>query len=77
MAKRDPNKSARNRIIKTIKEKLRFLLPDVLAVSGIPSEQSLNAQIGSRNDDFFDLKHDVIHNQQFPFCPQASPPEWH
>lgn len=64
MAKRDPNKSARNRIIKTIKEKLRFLLPDVLAVSGIPSEQSLNAQIGSRNDDFFDLKHDVINSQE-------------
>jgi len=63
MAKRDPNKTARNRIIKEIKTKLRSLLPVVLAKTGIPSEQSLNAQLGSRNDDYFDLKNDVINSQ--------------
>lgn len=63
MAKRDPNKTARNRIIEALKTKLREKLPDVLAKTGIESEQSLNALIGSRNDDFFDLKHDVISSQ--------------
>lgn len=63
MAKRDPNKTARNRIIKSLKEDLRTLLPDVLAETGIQSELSLNAKIGSRNDDFFDLKNDIINSQ--------------
>jgi hypothetical protein len=62
--KRDPNKTARNRIIEAIKTKLRELLPVVIAETGIKSEQSLNALIGSRNDDFFDLKHDVINSQE-------------
>lgn len=60
MAKRDPDKSARNRIIEAIKLKLRFLLPQVLKDTGMDSEASLNATIGSKHDDFFDLKHDVI-----------------
>jgi hypothetical protein len=63
MAKRDPNKTARNRLIEKLKTKLREMLPTVLAATGIESEQSLNARIGSRNDDFFDLKHDVIASQ--------------
>ncbi|WDI40471.1 hypothetical protein [Bremerella sp. P1] len=60
MAKRDPNKTARNRIIAAIKEKLRSLLPRVLKDTGYSSEASLNATIGSKHDDFFDLKHDVV-----------------
>jgi hypothetical protein len=63
MAKRDPNKTARNRIIKTIKAQLRELLPTVLKKTGIRNEAALNAQLGSRNDDYFDLKHDVINSQ--------------
>jgi len=63
MAPRDPNKTARNKLIAKFKTKLRTRLPAVLAATGIESEQSLNALIGSRNDDFFDLKHDVIHSQ--------------
>lgn len=62
MAKRDPNKSARNRIIALIKEELRLILPDVLHATGLRNEASLNAKIGSKTDDFFDLKHDVIHS---------------
>ena len=62
MAKRDPNKTARNRIIQAIKEELRSLLPAVLHDVGLASEASLNAKIGSKTDDFFDLKHDVIHS---------------
>ncbi|MGN7100318.1 topoisomerase [Ralstonia holmesii] len=64
MAKRDPNKTARNRMIASIKLKLRDLLPDVLDEIGLEGEQSLNATIGSKNDEFFDLKNDVIHSQE-------------
>lgn len=64
MTKRDPNKTARNRIIEALKTELREKLPKVLEKTGIQSEQSLNALIGSRNDDFFDLKHDVINSQE-------------
>lgn len=62
MAKRDPDKSARNRIIANIKTKLRATLPQVLVETGADSEAALNARIGSKHDDFFDLKHDVIHS---------------
>lgn len=63
MAARDPNKTARNKIIEVLKVQLRVLLPKVLSDTGIGSEASLNAYIGSRNDDFFDLKNDVITSQ--------------
>jgi len=63
MAKRDPEKSARNRIIGKIKDELRALLPTVLAETGAISEESLNAKIGSKHDEFFDLKNEVILSQ--------------
>ncbi|WP_226374501.1 topoisomerase [Pantoea stewartii] len=62
MAKRDPNKSARNRIISKIKDELRELLPSVLNDTGVENEASLNAKIGSKTDDFIDLKNEVIHS---------------
>ncbi|HCR0211448.1 TPA: topoisomerase [Enterobacter hormaechei] len=62
MAKRDPNKSARNRIIIKIKNELRDLLPTVLQETGVETEASLNAKIGSKTDDFFDLKNEIIHS---------------
>ncbi len=62
MAKRDPDKSARNRIINNIKDELRSILPGVLKKTGVANEQSLNARIGSKNDEFFDLKNDVINS---------------
>lgn len=63
MAKRDPEKSARNRIIAKIKDDLRALLPTVLRETGASSELSLNAKIGSKNDEFLDLKNEVVHSQ--------------
>ncbi|WP_147820207.1 topoisomerase [Salidesulfovibrio onnuriiensis] len=60
MAKRDPNKTARNKRVKELKEQRRDLLGQVLKDTGIETEQSLNAIIGSKNDTYFDLKHDVI-----------------
>ena len=62
MAKRDPNKSARNWIIIKIKNELRDLLPTVLQETGVENEASLNAKIGSKTDDFFDLKNEIIHS---------------
>lgn len=63
MAKRDPEKSARNRIIDKIKDELRELLPTVLNETDATSEESLNAKIGSKHDEFFDLKQEVILSQ--------------
>lgn len=64
MAKRDQNKTARNRMIGSIKLKLRDLLPDVLHETDLATEESLNATLGSKNDEFLDLKNDVIHSQE-------------
>jgi hypothetical protein len=62
MAKRDPNKTARNRIIAALKDELRVRLPQVLADVKLPSEAQLNATIGSKTDYFFDLKTDRIYS---------------
>ncbi|SMN17159.1 Type IIA topoisomerase, A subunit [uncultured Candidatus Thioglobus sp.] len=62
MAKRDLDKSARNRIIQNIKNQLRDLLPEVIKATEVKNEASLNAKIGSLNDCFIDLKQDVIHS---------------
>ena len=51
-------------MINSIKLKLREMLPDVLKDTGYENEQSLNATIGSKNDEFFNLKNDVIHSQE-------------
>lgn len=63
MAKRDPEVSARNRMVASIKGELRELLPQVLDVVGLDTEAQLNAKIGSKHDKFFDLKHDVLSSQ--------------
>lgn len=64
MAKREPDKSARNRIINRIKSELRDLLPKVLDDTGLSNEASLNAKIGSKNDEFFDLKNEVVNTPE-------------
>ena len=51
MAKIDPDKSARYRIIEKIKVELREILPDVLVATGAKNEASLNAKIGSAYSD--------------------------
>jgi hypothetical protein len=58
--KRDPNKTTRNRMVKAIKEERRKLLPQVFIDTGFDDEASLNATIGSKHDEFFDLKHDLV-----------------
>jgi hypothetical protein len=60
MAKRDPNVMARNKSIEAMKKQLRDIQSKVLKESGKDKESSLNAFIGSKADDFIDLKHEVI-----------------
>jgi len=66
MAKRDPNKTARNRKVADIKVQRRALQSSVfdemrLACSGkYTAEASLNAFIGSKTDDYIKLHDEVI-----------------
>jgi hypothetical protein len=62
MAKRDPHKTARNKMIATMQDQLRSILPHVLKQTGIAKEASLNAIIGSRTDEFIDLKNEIINS---------------
>lgn len=66
MAKRDPNKTARNRMIQSLKDKRRELQDAVFAELGdveegkYCNEASLNAFIGSKSDEYLNLHADVI-----------------
>jgi len=60
VAKRDPNVTARNKTIKSMTEDLKELQPKVFPEVGRANEQSLNAYIGSKADEFIDLKNEVI-----------------
>lgn len=66
MATRNPNKTARNKRVKAIKEERKMLQKDVFKEleyvenGKYCNEQSLNAFIGSKIDDYIDLKNDVI-----------------
>jgi hypothetical protein len=64
--KRDPNKTARNQQVLELKRRRRELLPAVLEElkdvneGRYDDEASLNAFIGSKADEYIDLKNDVI-----------------
>ena len=66
MAQRDPNKTARNQMIQSIKDQRRALQPSVFRElekfeeGRFCNESSLNAFIGGRADDYINLKDDVI-----------------
>lgn len=62
MAKRDPEKTARNRVINSLTEELRALAPEVLTETGIPSEQALNGRYGGKFAEYIDIKNEVIHS---------------
>ena len=82
MASRDPARSARNRLISTMTDDLRAMLPAVLSETGIDKESSLNAIIGGKSAHFIDLHHEVILSpDQYAtlymrgFLEQISPPD--
>jgi hypothetical protein len=60
VAKRDPNKTARNRRDKEITSELAILWPQVSIDSGYDSQLSFNALIGGKAATFIDLKEKVI-----------------
>lgn len=66
MSKRDPNKTARNKMIQSIKDRRRVLQPAVFAELNTYeggkycNEASLNAFIGSKTDEYLNLHDEVI-----------------
>ncbi len=64
MAKRDPEKTARNRLIKELTEELKDLLPSVLKETGIKSVYSINGLFGGKFADYIDIKNEVIHSPE-------------
>lgn len=60
MAPRDKLKTERNKMIRHMSAELRAILPQVLSDARLPDELTLNAIIGSKADEFIDLKNDII-----------------
>lgn len=56
MAPRDKLKTERNKLIKSMTAELRLLQPLVLREARLENEQRLNAIIGSKADEFIDLR---------------------
>lgn len=62
MAKRDPEKTARNKYINELTEQLRNLLPSVLRQTGYDSVHSLHGKIGGKFDQFIDIQNQVVNS---------------
>jgi len=65
LAKRDPNKTARNKTIQSLKKELRSLLPKVINeirfyYHRYNTEAQLNAFIGSKTGEYLNMNDDVI-----------------
>jgi hypothetical protein len=64
MAKRDPEKTARNERIAAMSAELKRRLPRVLELTGIDSESSLHGIYGGKHAQFIDIKNAVIHTPE-------------
>lgn len=64
MARRDPNKTARNKLEKEITNRLKELWPDVAKDTGIQNINSFHALIGGKAATFIDLKNEVISSHE-------------
>ena len=64
MAKRDPRKTARNKMIEAMQTDLRAILPKVLEETGFDDERTLNATIGHKTNFVIDLKNEVINSPE-------------
>jgi hypothetical protein len=62
MAKRDPELTARNKIIDELTLQMQALLPEVLEKTEYDSIQSLHGKIGGKFDQFIDIKHQLINS---------------
>jgi len=64
MAKRDPNKTARNKLDKEISERLNELWPTVAKDTGVQHLHSFNPLIGGKAATSIDLKNEVISSHE-------------
>lgn len=64
MAKRDPNKTARNKLDKEITDRLKELWPKVAKDTGVQNLHAFNALIGGKAATFIDLKNQVISSHE-------------
>ncbi|QOR36876.1 topoisomerase [Clostridium sp. 'deep sea'] len=60
MAKKDRRKTIRNKRIKEITDELNEIVDQVLEITGYNNKLSLNAKIGGKHADFYDVRHEVI-----------------
>jgi hypothetical protein len=64
MAKRDPELTARNKLINELTEQIQELLPEVLKKTKFDSVHSLHGKIGGKFDQFIDIKNVVINSSE-------------
>ena len=64
MAKRDPELTARNRMINDISSQLEEMRPTVLKVTGYETVFSLHGKIGSKFDQYIDIKNVVVYSPE-------------
>lgn len=64
MAQRDPNKTAKNKLIANLSEQLNKLLPDVLRETGIHSIGSLHGIYGGKFVDYMNTRTDIIRSPE-------------
>lgn len=64
MAKRDPEKTARNKIDAQMTAELKQMLPEVLEATGFDSDFSLHGKIGGKHAEYIDIKNAVINSQE-------------
>lgn len=64
MAKRNPEVTARNKIINQLSEELNDLLPEVLEATGFENIHSLHGKIGGKFDEFIDIKNQVVDSSE-------------
>ncbi|NOY48482.1 MAG: hypothetical protein GXO84_09895 [Chlorobi bacterium] len=60
MAKRDPEKTRRNKEAATLTTKIKELQPTVLRLTGYTNDQSLNGTYGGKYAEYIDIKNEVI-----------------
>lgn len=64
MAKRDPEKTARNKIINDLSFQLKALLPTVLKDTKIVDEYSLHGKFGGKYANYIDVKNTIIYSPE-------------
>jgi len=62
MTKRNPELTARNKLIKRLSTEINSLLPEVLNKTKFDSVHSLNGKIGGKFNQFIDIKNEIINS---------------